>query len=528
MDDNDFFDSTGVAVGIDLGTSNSVVAKFNQRGDYLFLHENGKNYIKSALFYKNEDEVLFGNTAFARGIIHPKSLLRCFKRGLTSNEAHMENGKYKVICSENQNELLLPPRDAIQEFLRCLIERFSGVNDLQVDQLVITVPAKFGAGLCKAIQQAGNQIGMSDVLIVQEPVAAAICYDYEVSHIEDDSSLLVYDLGAGTFDISLLKRKNGVLEFTDSNGDVHLGGEDFTNKVFVDLKDYISYELDIDDPSEFLDENEYLHNLEVLRKAAESAKEYVSFANTYNDPIILKSNKQNIEFSDWAITRYNLESKISKDIQRSIDKIDILLKRNQLTIQDIDKVLVVGGSSLIPLVKEKLVEYFEDENKIINNEDKELMIGKGAAIIAHEIFENGTKDLEGAINFSGTIQKTSETIGLAIANRFNIKTIFNRGCKVPCEVSLTYPLVDLLNKDGCISLSFYNYDEMEVTDLPQIMTYHSEVEFIGKCMSETVNRNVGNESAQIKIKLTNEFIINVDVFVNEEKIFSGSARREDV
>ena len=116
--DIQFFDEEEVvAIGIDLGTSNSVVAKFNSMGDYTFLEEHGNRIVKSALYFQTPDEILFGASAQTRGIMHPQSLLRCFKRGLTGDTGHMKDGRYEVQCAEDGTMLRLTPVEVCSKFL---------------------------------------------------------------------------------------------------------------------------------------------------------------------------------------------------------------------------------------------------------------------------------------------------------------------------------------------------------------------------------------------------------------------------
>ena len=526
----DFFDNDEtVAIGIDLGTRNSVVAKFNGQNNYTFLTENGHSVIKSALFFNSANDIIFGERAETRGMLHPQSLLRCFKRGLTNNEGHMNNGRYVVKGYQDGVQLELTPVDVSRTFLTNLIDRFNIQNNLQANRLILTVPAKFGPNLCEALHQAGMDIGMTGVMIVQEPVAAAICYDFEVEHIPNNSNLLVYDLGAGTFDISLLTRnQNGILEFTDASGDVHLGGEDFTNEVIKYGKESLFNEEDFDlnNISQFKDEQEYAYNIERLRRTAEQTKETLSLQDLYNDPITFRVNDEGVSY-DWIMTRNQLNQKISNYINHSIDKINLLLKRNQMTTEDIHKVLVVGGSSLIPLVETKLVEFFKNKDKIITNADRELMIGKGAAIIAYQIFNEEQNELEQAIRFSGVIQKVFDTIGIAVGNSYQVNTIIPRGTNIPYTTTLHYPLNQLLNNQKRIHISFYSYDELEINE-DRVLTHNPKVEYIGKCMSQDMYQYSSTDQVDIQITIDNEYIISVQMKKDGQEIYSGFVRRDGV
>lgn len=523
-----FFEEDGSeAIGIDLGTRNSVVVKFNNKGDYTFLEEHGRQVIKSALYFNSPDDILFGERAEARGLLHPKSLLRCFKRGLTGDTGKLVDGRYQIECNDG-TELRLTPKEVSSTFLRNLIDRFNDQNDCNARKLVLTVPAKFGYSLCAALRQAGIlDVGMDDVLIVQEPVAAAICYDYEVETIPNDSSLLVYDLGAGTFDVSLLKRKtDGTLEFTDTNGDVHLGGEDFTEKVFIDGKNYF-YDnefFDLDDKNNFDSEEEYAKNIEVLRDVAEKAKEELSLYSQYGKPVTFRQHGKKVDYN-WIITKNQFDAMIVSYINRSIEKIDVLLKRNNMTKDDVNRILVVGGSSLIPLVEKKLRDYFGNDDKIVKNSDKELMIGKGAAIIANQIFQEESKTLRDAISFSGMIQKVSDTIGIAIGNSSNIKEIIPRGSKIPFDVTLNYQLNQLVNNDNCIDISFHSYDDIEMKN-KIIVAHDSNVEYIGKYLSTNVANYHDDDLVKVNVSINNEFIIKVDVEVAGDQLNSGTVRRD--
>ncbi|MCD7810081.1 MAG: Hsp70 family protein [Erysipelotrichaceae bacterium] len=524
----DFFTSEGSSIGIDLGTQNSVIVKFNGKNDYTFLKENERCYVNSSLFFNTRNNYDFGTPAKRKGMMHPESLLRCFKRGLSGNNTgHIENGRYRITCYENKEIIDISPREACSIFLKNLIDDFNEEND-EIQNLVLTVPAKFGPDICEALRR-GAMGFVGDVVIVQEPIAAAICYDYEEEKIENNSSLLVYDFGAGTFDISLLKRNNqGNLEYIDTNGDVHLGGEDLTEAIYLQWKDdlFINEDFDLDNQSLFKDENEHEYNIGVLKNKAEEAKILLSSEEKYDEPIVFRMNDQKVQYN-LTITRNQFNNLISRHITHSIDKIKTLLARNQMTQDDISKVLVVGGTSFIPLIKTKLIQYFGSEDKIVSNVDKELMIGKGAAIIAHEIYEENQEDLKGAISYSGIIQKVSDTIGIALGTSHFVNEIIPRGAQLPYKTTYRCPLIEARNSNGCIDISFHSYDQWEFLKNDTILTYDNRVDYIGKRVSDKVNGN-DHDQVEVLVEINNQFIINVSIRLNNTGIDNGPVRKDDL
>ena len=187
--------------------------------------------------------------------------------------------------------------------------------------------------------------------------------------------------------------------------------------------------------------------------------------------------------------------------------------------------MVVGGSSLIPLVDKKLKDYFGGDDKIVKNSDKELMIGKGAAIIANQIFQEESDTLRDAISFSGMIQKISDTIGVAVGSSSNVKEIIPRGSKVPLSITLNYELSQLVNNDNCIDISFHSYDDIEMKN-KIVVAHDSNVEYIGKYISSNVAGYHENDPVKIKVSINNEFIIKVDVEVAGNQLNSGTVRRD--
>lgn len=515
FDGIDLEEKKPISIGIDLGTVNSVVVKCNGVNDYTFSLDDGSSAIKSAMFFDEPENTQFGMIAESMGAQYPKSLLRCFKRGLSnSKEAFMnKNGQYVIEYAyrkqpqlQSHQAIELSPKDASMKFLLNLINKMNNqMSEEEVKNLVLTVPAKFSPSICQALRQAALEY-VDGIRIVQEPVAAALYYDFEVEKIPVNSYVLVYDLGGGTFDISLLKKNTqNTLEYIDTNGDVHLGGEDFTQLLIDIAKNYLLDEYDVDLYSCPKD-NDYYYNINDIRKKCNILKEELSNNELVTTQFSLKIDGKKGLY-DWDMNRKTFEQTITPLIDRTLNKVQVVLNRNGLTENDIQKVILVGGGAFIPKVQDKIKQAFHCG---IYNDDCINMIGKGASIISRQVFEE-SNSANKELMFDGIVQNNAETIGYKIGRETEVKEMIPRQSQIPFNTSIEFNLDDAFINDNDMIINFYSYDPFE-SKHPH--TYDKEVEYIGNYKLFNASQYPNNSLVQVSITLTKEYILLFHMTIN--------------
>ncbi len=334
-------------VGIDLGTTNSLVAYFSEEGPKIIPNRLGKNLTPSIVSIDEDEQVYVGETARERMLLYPDSAAAVFKRDMGSDR------KYQLLHKQFR------PEELSALVLKALKEDAEAYLGEEVTEAVISVPAYFNDDRRKATKRAGELAGLKVERIISEPTAAAIAYGLYQSH--ENAKFLVFDLGGGTFDVSILELYDSIIEVRAVAGDNFLGGEDFTRvleQMFFDKHK----ELDKDKLS--------FQNLRHITKQAESCKKGFSESNT--SKMICNINEQTYEM-DVTLEAYELAcedllDKIKQPIKRSLADAHIKIK-------DIDKVVLVGGATKLSFVRKfvgKLFRTFPDTNI---NPDEAVALG---------------------------------------------------------------------------------------------------------------------------------------------------------
>jgi molecular chaperone DnaK len=376
-------------VGIDLGTTNSLVAYMSDRGPEVIRDESGDALVPSIVYYESEQRrLLVGAEARERLITEPRKAIYSVKRFMGKGSADVQEdlslvpfqiapGSEQVISFQMGDRQFTPPE--ISAFiLRELKERASTFFGEEVTQAVITVPAYFNDAQRQATKDAGHLAGLDVLRIVNEPTAASLAYGIDK---RAEALVAVYDLGGGTFDISILKLKDGIFEVLATNGDTHLGGDDIDNRligvVVAEIEQQSGQSL-ADEPSAF----------QSIRKAVIRAKHELSEA----DRTTLTLNLQEYQLGEYRreITRSELDSLILDLVERTIGPCKRALKDAGLDPNSIDEVVMVGGSTRIPLVRRRVEELFQRKPHVELNPDE--VVALGAAIQA-DILSGGSKDL---------------------------------------------------------------------------------------------------------------------------------------
>jgi molecular chaperone DnaK len=377
-------------IGIDLGTTNSVVAVMEGGDPVVIPNAEGSRLTPSVVAFTKDGERLVGAVAKRQAITNPENTVFSIKRfmGRTCDEVAEERKRvpYKVVCDEQnravveiQGKRYTPPEISamILQKLKQTAEDYLGHP---VHKAVITVPAYFNDMQRQATKDAGRIAGLEVVRIINEPTASALAYGLDK---KKDERIAVYDLGGGTYDISILEIGDGVFEVKATNGDTHLGGDDFDQRVIEWLVAEFKKEHGIDlskDPMA----------LQRLKDAAEKAKcELSTLVETDINLPFITADASGPKHLNIRLTRAKLESLIRDLVERTIPPMEMALRDAKLAPKDIDEVILVGGSTRIPLVQQIVREFFGKEPHKGINPDEVVAIGAAiqAGVLAGEVKE---------------------------------------------------------------------------------------------------------------------------------------------
>jgi len=370
----------GKVIGIDLGTTNSCVAVIEGQDAEVIANSEGGRTTPSMVAFTKDDERLVGQTAKRQAVTNPTNTIYSIKRfmGRRFEEIGNENSDvpYEVakgardqaVAKIEEKEYTPPEISAmILQKMKQTAEDYLGE---EVNQAVVTVPAYFNDSQRQATKDAGTIAGLEVLRIVNEPTAAALAYGLDKSG--SNEKIAVYDLGGGTFDISILELGDGVFEVKSTNGDSHLGGDDFDQC----LIDWIADEFK---KGEAIDLRKDAMALQRLKEAAEKAKVELSSATqtTINLPFIT-ATQDGPKHLTMDLTRAKFEQLVDSLVQRTIAPMAKALKDAGLKKEQIDEVILVGGSSRIPKIQEVVEEFFgKKPNRSVNPDE---VVSVGAAI----------------------------------------------------------------------------------------------------------------------------------------------------
>ena len=371
--------SNSKIIGIDLGTTNSVVAVMEGGEPIVITNLEGARTTPSVVAFQNDGTRLVGAPAKRQAVTNPTNTIASIKRfmGRRHHEVGDEERQvaYKLVGGPDElvkvdigdKQYSAPEISAmVLQYLKEAAERYLGET---VDRAVITVPAYFNDSQRQATKDAGAIAGLTVERIINEPTAATLAYGLDK---EKEGKVAVYDLGGGTFDISILEIGDGVFEVLATNGDTHLGGDDFDETLIT----YVAEEFK---KAQGIDVRQDPMALQRLKEACEKAKIELSSgtATDINLPFIT-ADASGPKHLQQNLTRAKFESLIVELVQRSIEPCRKALEDAGLKPGDIDDVLLVGGSTRIPMVANKVKEFFErDPNKGVNPDE---VVALGAAI----------------------------------------------------------------------------------------------------------------------------------------------------
>lgn len=410
-----------VIIGIDLGTTNSLVAYIRDGEAIAVKDEQGKSTLMpSIIHFQQDNKVVVGEIAKQKLISDPSNTIYSVKRlmGKAFNDlsGHENYFGYKIIDDDTESLVKIRVRDSFfspielsAEILKGLKERVEKVLGETVTKAVITVPAYFNDTQRQATRDAGKLAGLDVLRIVNEPTAASLAYG--IGRENDDQKIIaVYDLGGGTFDISILSIHDGIFEVLSTNGDTYLGGDDFDRK----LIDFWLEQTGIQ-RSELIQQKELS---QAIRLLAEEAKKILSTEDSYTG----KLNGYQV-----SITKSQFEKLISPLVDKTLDCCKTALKDAAVNVAQIDHVVMVGGSTRVPLVKETVAAFFEQP--VYDKLNPDEVVALGAAIQADVLAGNNKNIL--------LLDVTPLSLGIETVGGL-MDVIIPRNNKIPVRVGRNY------------------------------------------------------------------------------------------
>ncbi|MEI8230800.1 MAG: molecular chaperone DnaK [Candidatus Peregrinibacteria bacterium] len=363
-------------IGIDLGTTNSCVAVVEGGEPVVIPNAEGNRTTPSVVAFKEDGEILVGVAAKRQSVTNSKNTVFSAKRfmGRRYSEVKTEaqrmpfavkDGKEGRAVMEINGKTMLP-QEVSAQILQKLKKDAEAFLGQKVDKAVITVPAYFDDSQRQATKEAGEIAGLEVVRIINEPTAAALAYGLDKGH---DHTIIVYDLGGGTFDVSVLELGEGVFEVRSTNGDTHLGGDDFDQLIVEWLTAEFKKEQGIDLSKDTI-------ALQRIREAAEKAKiELSSATQTEINLPFITADATGPKHLTVKLSRAKLESLVESLIERTVAPCEAALKDSKLKKSDIHEVVLVGGMTRMPAVQKKVKELFGKEPHMGVNPDEVVAIG---------------------------------------------------------------------------------------------------------------------------------------------------------
>ncbi|MBC7531244.1 MAG: molecular chaperone DnaK [Oligoflexus sp.] len=366
----------GKIIGIDLGTTNSVVAVMENGQPIIIPNAEGKRTTPSVVAFTKSGEILVGDAARRQAVTNPRNTVYSAKRfmGTTFNERKDEADKMPYKVAHGKGDMVTfeidgktyTPQEIAAKVLGKLKQAAEDYLGHPVTEAVITVPAYFNDGQRQATKDAGRIAGLDVKRIVNEPTAAALAYGLDKKKHE---KIAVYDFGGGTFDVSILEVGENVVEVLSTGGDTHLGGDNVDELLIQWLVDNFKSETGVDvkgDPMA----------MQRLKEAAEKAKIELSAAQQTDINLpFLTADQSGPKHLNVSLTRAKFEQMIGAIVEKTLAPCRQVIKDAGLSVDDIQEVLLVGGSTRIPLVQQKVKEFFKREPNRTVNPDEVVAIG---------------------------------------------------------------------------------------------------------------------------------------------------------
>ena len=481
-------------LGIDLGTTNSCVYYAKEDGNLELIPIDNKNLLPSVVSFRDTN-VLIGHNALNQLIINPQNTIYAFKRliGRRWESSFLQNAvknySYKII-KHNKSSVRVEVDDklySIEEISALILSKIrteaSKKLGTDITKAIITVPAYFNENQRKTTKDAGSIAGLDVISIINEPTAAALAYGFKENK---NQHLLIYDLGGGTFDVTVLDVMDNIFEVIATVGDTFLGGEDFTNKIVHWIEKDI---IENYDNTFKLQNDPIIHQR--IKSAAEILKKDLSKRSSGKIDLpflFITKDKKTINYSQ-EITLELFNQLVEPLVDKTIDLIEQMLDYTNLYIDNIDKIILVGGQTRSKIVVEKLESFFKRKISKAINPDEAVAIG--AAIKGRLLFNNENDSL--------LLDVISQSMGIMVSGGFYEK-IIDRDSVIPCSALKTFTTI----KD--------NQEQVDINI------------FQGEYLSATENTYLGT----IKIKdippmPQGEFKIDITFLVDSEGILTVKA-----
>ncbi|MFL0194062.1 Hsp70 family protein [Clostridium sp. WILCCON 0269] len=414
-----------IVVGIDLGTTNSVIS-YVKRGRVETILLDGKNTFPSVISINN-GKIITGYPAKAKLLMDPLNTVGSTKRDM-GKEAIYIIGKQKMT-----------PQDAACEILKAIKEKAEFTLGEKITDAVITTPAYFTSEQRKATKNAGRKAGFNVLRLMAEPSAAAVSYGLNQNK---DQIIMVYDLGGGTFDVSIMKIKGNRFEAIALDGDARLGGDDFDEKICDVIYGRIKEDIKIDIKAG--KEREYMAARQKIKEAAENAK--IELSSRENTSIIIPNILKDYHL-DFELSRDEYCDLIKPLVDRTIEKVKVVLKDANMTAEDIDRLILVGGATKDPIIRETLKKEVRDPFTAPNVDE---VVSNGAAILALSLSNSVASEESSSISdiFKEDFildEKVNFSYGVALLNNENILEfcpIIAKNALIPCKSGLIAYTVD--------------------------------------------------------------------------------------
>lgn len=371
----------GKVIGIDLGTTNSCVSVLEGGQPIVIPNSEGGRTTPSIVGFGKSDERLVGQLAKRQAVTNAENTVFSIKRfiGRRWGDTGEERSRVPYKCIQGKDSTVdvsirgqsYTPQEISSMILQKLKEDAESYLGEEVTQAVITVPAYFTDAQRQATKDAGTIAGLDVLRIINEPTAAALSYGLDKQDL--DQVVLVFDLGGGTFDVSVLQLGDGVFEVKSTSGNNHLGGDDFDNVLVVWMINSFREREGIDLSADKM-------ALQRLREAAEKAKiELSSMVNTSINLPFITADETGPKHLEMELTRATFEELAGHLVQGTLDPVEQALKDSELKPQDIDRIILVGGSTRIPAVQQAISQYFNGKtpDKSVNPDEA---VALGAAI----------------------------------------------------------------------------------------------------------------------------------------------------
>ncbi|GAA8418750.1 molecular chaperone DnaK [Helicobacter pylori] len=419
----------GKVIGIDLGTTNSAMAVYEGNEAKIIANKEGKNTTPSIVAFTDKGEILVGESAKRQAVTNPEKTIYSIKRimGLMFNENKAKEAEkrlpYKIVdrngaCAIEISGKVYTPQEISAKILMKLKEDAESYLGESITEAVITVPAYFNDSQRKATKEAGTIAGLNVLRIINEPTSAALAYGLDKKESE---KIMVYDLGGGTFDVTVLETGDNVVEVLATGGDAFLGGDDFDNRVIDFLAAEFKSETGIEIKNDVM-------ALQRLKEAAENAKKELSSAmeTEINLPFIT-ADATGPKHLVKKLTRAKFESLTEDLVEETISKIESVIKDAGLTKNEISEVVMVGGSTRIPKVQERVKAFINKElNKSVNPDE---VVAVGASI------QGGV--LKGDVKDVLLLDVTPLSLGIETLGGVMTKVI-DRGTTIPAKKSQVF------------------------------------------------------------------------------------------